>query len=46
MDLVDYVLTLREAILEAYTGIVGAYKQSNKGTLHIRALHGNASKLT
>ena len=27
-DLVDYIITLREAILDAYTGIVGAFKSS------------------
>lgn len=34
MELVDYVLTLREAILEAYTGIVGAFKQAHKSAYH------------
>lgn len=32
-DLVDYVSQLREGILEAYTGIVTAFKNSEKGTL-------------
>lgn len=29
-ELVDYIITLREAILDAYTGIVGAFKSSQK----------------
>lgn len=31
-DLVDYVTQLREGILEAYTGIVTAFKNTDKGT--------------
>lgn len=32
-DLVDYVAQLREGILEAYTGIVTAFKNTEKGIL-------------
>ena len=34
-DLMDFVSQLREAILEAYTGIVTGFKNTDKGTGHI-----------
>jgi len=34
-DLTDYVAQLREGILEAYTGVVTGFKNTEKG-LHIR----------
>ena len=34
VELVDYVTQLREGILEAYTGIVDGFKQTEKGELN------------
>lgn len=36
-DLVEYVNSLREGILEAYTGIVSAFKQTPKGKRTLRS---------
>ena len=35
-DLMDFVAQLREAILEAYTGIVTGFKNTDKGMGYIR----------
>jgi len=37
-DSIEYVNTLREGILEAYTGVVGAYKQTDKGAFFLPLL--------
>lgn len=34
-DFVDYVSQLREGIMEAYTGIISGFKNTDKGIYHI-----------